>query len=127
MALFYFLYNSFGLKTVLNIPGKCWSTAADLEQIESLSSYIAMVNLIIPPKYLAVYAQCVDDSLPAFQPDEWIEEGRIYQVKHYTEPLNTSEGFAVTILDGNGEEIHPSSSHWSFASDRFEIFSICLN
>jgi hypothetical protein len=100
---------------------------ADPEQIESLSSYIAMVNLIIPPKYLAVYAQCVDDSLPAFQPDEWIEEGRIYQVKHYTEPLNTSEGFAVTILDGNGEEIHPSSSHWSFASDRFEIFSICLN
>jgi hypothetical protein len=97
------------------------------EQFKTYSSYIGMVNLIIPPKYLAVYAQCIDDSLPAFQPDEWIEEGRIYQVKHYTEPLNTSEGFAVTILDGNGEEIHPSSSHWSFASDRFEIFSICLN
>ena len=86
-----------------------------------------MVNLIIPPKYLAVYAQCIDDSLPTFQPDEWIEEGRIYQVKHYTEPLNTTEGFAVTILDNKGEEIHPSPSHWSFASHRFEIFSICLN
>ena len=86
-----------------------------------------MVNLIFPPKYMAVYAQCIDDSLPTFEPEEWIQEGRIYQVKHYTESLNNSEGFAVTILDANGEEIHPSPSHWSFASDRLEIFSICLN
>ena len=86
-----------------------------------------MVNLIIPPKYIAVYAYCINDSLPSFEPEEWIEAGRIYQVKHYTEPLNTTEGFAVTIVDTSGEEIHPSSSHWSFASHRFEIFSICLN
>jgi hypothetical protein len=86
-----------------------------------------MVNLIVPPTYLALYAKCIDDSLPAFQPDEWIEDGKVYRVKHYTEPLNTSEGYAVTILDQNGEEIHPSASHWSFASDRFDMYSIYLN
>jgi hypothetical protein len=86
-----------------------------------------MVNLIVPPTYMALFAKCVDDSLPAFQPDEWIEDGKVYRVKHYTEPLNTSEGYAVTILDENGQEIHPSPSHWSFASDRFEMYSIYLN
>jgi hypothetical protein len=86
-----------------------------------------MVNLIVPPTYMALFAKCVDDSLPAFQPDEWIEDGKVYRVKHYTEPLNTSEGYAVTILDENGQEIHHSPSHWSFASDRFEMYSIYLN
>jgi hypothetical protein len=86
-----------------------------------------MVNLIVPPKYLALFAKCIDDSMPAFEPEEWITEGGIYRVKHYTEPLNTTEGFAVTILDEKGEEIHPSSSHWSFSSERFEMYSIYLN
>ncbi|PSR55454.1 hypothetical protein AHMF7605_19055 [Adhaeribacter arboris] len=86
-----------------------------------------MVNLNIPPKYVALYAHCIDDSLPSFEPDEWIEAGRIYAVKCFTEPLNVSEGVAVTILNRDGQEIHPSSSHWSFASNRFELFSIYLN
>ena len=86
-----------------------------------------MVNLNIPPKYVALYAHCIDDSLPSFEPDEWIEAGRIYAVKCFTEPLNVSEGVAVTILNREGEEIHPSASHWSFASNRFELFSIYLN
>ncbi|MDX5347835.1 MAG: hypothetical protein LPJ89_01975 [Hymenobacteraceae bacterium] len=86
-----------------------------------------MVNLIVPPGYLAVYAKCVDANMPAFEPDEWIEEGKVYRVKHYTEPLNESEGMALTILDEEGEEIHPSASHWSFASHRFQLFSVHLN
>lgn len=86
-----------------------------------------MVNLNVPPKYLALYAKCIDDSLPAFNPDEWVKEGKVYRVKHYTEPLNTAEGYAVTIVDEDGEEIHPSASHWSFASDRFEMYSVYLN
>ena len=86
-----------------------------------------MVNLIVPPKYQAMYAWCIDDSLPAFEPEAWIEEGRVYAVKHLSEPLNISEGLALTILDKNGTEIHPSDSHWSFASSRFELFSVFLN
>jgi len=86
-----------------------------------------MVNLIVPPKYQAMFAWCVDDSLPGFEPEEWIEEGRVYPVKHLSEPLNISEGYALTILDKNGTEIRPSDSHWSFASNRFEMFSVFLN
>ena len=59
--------------------------------------------------------------------EEWIEEGRVYVVKHLSEPLNISEGLALTILDKTGNEIHPSGSHWSFASHRFELFSVYLN
>jgi hypothetical protein len=86
-----------------------------------------MVNLIIPPSYQAMYAWCLDDSLPDFLPDAWVEKGRVYVVKHFSEPLNISEGYALTLLDRKGEEIHPSESHWSFASHRFELFSIYLN
>ena len=74
-----------------------------------------------------MYAWCIDDSLPAFEPAEWIEIGRIYTVKHMAESLTTTESFALTILDMDGHEIHPSESHWSFASDRFELFSVYLN
>ena len=86
-----------------------------------------MVNLIVPPNYQVIYAWCIDDSLPAFKPEEWIEKGRVYAVKHISEPLNISEGYALTILDMEGNEIHPSASHWSFASHRFDLFSIFLN
>ncbi len=97
------------------------------EHFVFFNSYTRMVNLNIPPKYLALYARCIDDSLPTFEPEEWIEAGRIYPVKCFTEPLNVSEGMAVTILHHDGHEIHPSPSHWSFASHRFELFSIYLN
>lgn len=86
-----------------------------------------MVNLIYPPSYLLLFARCIDDSLPAFDPEEWIEEGKVYQVKHYTESLNNGDDMALTILDEKGEEIHPSPSHWSFASSRFDLFAIHLN
>ena len=86
-----------------------------------------MINLNMPPAYVTVYAKCVDDSLPAFDPEEWIQLGKVYVVKHFTEPLNTTEGVALTILDEYGEEIHPSDSHWSFASHRFELYTIYLN
>ena len=86
-----------------------------------------MVNLITPPNYQVMYARCIDDSLPAFEPSEWIELGRIYTIKHLAESLTTSEGFALTLTDTEGREIHPSDSHWSFASDRFELFSVFLN
>lgn len=86
-----------------------------------------MVNLFVPPSYMAVYAKCIDASMPAFEPEEWIEEGKVYPVKHFTEPLNQGEGFAVTIMDEDGIEIHPSSSHWSFASGRFELYTLHLN
>ncbi len=126
MALFYLLYNtSFRQSFCKNFT--CEKQSSCPEQFKNPDSCRNMVNLNIPPKYLAVYAQCIDDSLPAFQPDEWIENGRIYPVKYFTEPLNTQEGFAVTILDADGEEIHPSASHWSFASHRFEILTFFLN
>ena len=86
-----------------------------------------MVNLFVPPSYMAVYAKCIDASMPAFNPEEWIEQGKIYPVKHFTEPLNQGEGFAITIVDEDGVEIHPSSSHWSFGSHRFEMYTLHLN
>ena len=86
-----------------------------------------MVNLIYPPSYMMVYAKCIDDTLPTFEPEEWVKEGQVYMVKHFTEPLNQEEGMAVTIIDDTGDEIHPSSSHWSFSSNRFELFSVFLN
>lgn len=86
-----------------------------------------MVNLFIPPSYMAVYAKCIDASMPAFEPEEWVEQGKVYPVKHFTEPLNQGDGFAVTIVDEDGVEIHPSASHWSFASHRFEMYTLHLN
>lgn len=86
-----------------------------------------MIDLITPPSYQALYAWCIDDSLPGFAPEAWVEKGRVYVVKHLSEPLNLSEGYALTLLDKQGREIHPSGSHWSFASHRFEMFSVYLN
>jgi len=84
------------------------------------------VPLALPPRYYQVYAWCIDASLPNFTPDEWIEEGKIYKVKHFAESLNTDD-VAVTITDDVGEEIHPSESMHSFKLSRFELFHICLN
>jgi len=80
-----------------------------------------------PPKYIQVYAYCVNDDQPKFTPNEWITEGRLYKVKFFAEPLNVTEGDAVTITDNKDNEIHPSSTHFSFKSDRFEFFEIFLN
>jgi len=84
------------------------------------------VPLMLPPNYYQVFAQCVDDSLPSFTPDEWIERGKIYKVKYFVESLNVDD-MAVTITDDIGEEIHPSPSMFSFKSNRFNIFHVCLN
>lgn len=85
-----------------------------------------MVNLFSPPPFVATYAFCIDDSLPKFKPDNWISKNRLYRLKYFCESLNT-DGMAVTLVDGNGEEIHPSDSMNSFRSDRFTFFEIILN
>lgn len=85
-----------------------------------------MVNLFAPPPFIAVYAYCIDDSLPKFKPQNWIRKNRLYRLKHFCESLNT-DGLAVTLIDRNGEEIHPSDSMSSFRSDRFEFFHIIMN
>ena len=85
-----------------------------------------MVNLFAPPPFIAVYAYCKDDSLPKFKPQNWIRKNRLYRLKHFCESLNT-DGLAVTLIDRNGEEIHPSDSMSSFRSDRFEFFHIIMN
>lgn len=82
---------------------------------------------MVPPAYAAWYAWCVNADLPSFKPDAWIEKDRVYRIKYIAEPLNVTEGAALTITDQQGAEIHPSDSHWSFASHRFEIFTFILN
>lgn len=85
-----------------------------------------MVNLFSPPSYIQLYAECIDDSLPKFKPDNWIAKDRWYKIKHFAESLNT-DGLAVTITNKQGEVIEPSSTMSSFKETRFKIHSICLN
>lgn len=85
-----------------------------------------MVNLFSPPPFVAVYAYCIDDSLPKFKPDNWIRKNKLYRLKYFCESLNT-DVMAVTLIDRNGEEIHPSDSMSSFRSDRFSFFEVILN
>jgi len=85
-----------------------------------------MVNLFAPPPFVSVYAYCIDDSLPKFKPDNWVRKNKLYRLKYFCESLNT-DGMAVTLIDRNGEEIHPSDSMSSFRSDRFEFFQIIMN
>ena len=84
-------------------------------------------NLYSAPKYIQVYAVCVNDEKPKFETEEWITNGKMYKVKYFTEPLNVTEGEAVTITDGAGNEIHPTPTHFSFKSDRFNFFEVFLN
>jgi hypothetical protein len=64
-----------------------------------LNLFYMSVNLYSTPKYIQVYAVCVDAKKPKFETDEWVEHGKMYKVKHFTEPLNVTEGQAVTITD----------------------------
>lgn len=84
------------------------------------------VPLYAPPAYVAVYAYCIDDSLPRFTPDNWVKRDRVYKVKWFAEGLNT-DSTAVTIADNKGEVIHPSDSMSAFKVDRFIIFQFILN
>lgn len=87
-----------------------------------------MANLNTPPKYIELYAVCVDDEKPKFKVDNWIRNNGIYRVKYIcTEPLNQTEGFAITITDNKGDIIHPTSSMSSFKSSRFNMFEVVLN
>lgn len=85
-----------------------------------------MVNLFSPPSYISIYAYCIDDTLPKFRPDQWVEKNRLYRLKHFCESFN-HDGMAVTIEDRDGNEINPSDSMSSFRSDRFEYFHIIMN
>ena len=85
-----------------------------------------MPNLYAPLPYIALYAFCIDDSLPKFRPDNWIRRNRLYRVKFICDALNT-DGMALTLLDSRGEEIHPSDSMSSFRAERFDIFQTFLN
>lgn len=84
------------------------------------------VPLKIPIPIYQLYAECIDDSLPKFQPDNWVKKGRWYKVKWFTDALNTDD-IAVTITDKNDNIIEPSSSMSAFKVSRFIIHDICLN
>jgi hypothetical protein len=87
---------------------------------------MGMADLIAPASFVNVFAFCIDDSLPKFTPDRWIQKNRVYKLKYITDSLNTSE-MAVTIVDRNGDEINPSDSVRAFKSERFQFFQIILN
>lgn len=86
-----------------------------------------MADIYKPLSYIQLFAVCIDDSKPKFEPDDWITNNRLYRVVGFTEPLNQTEGQALIISDSSFRELHPSPSHWSFKSDRFVIFDIVLN
>lgn len=85
-----------------------------------------MANIFSPPKYFQLFAECVDDSLPKFKPDNWIVQGRWYKVKYLADALNT-DGIALTITNNKDEIIEPSSTMSSFKFNRFIIHEVCLN
>ena len=84
------------------------------------------VPLFIPQPFYQLYAECIDDSMPKFKPDNWVKVNRWYKVKWFAESLNTDEQ-AVTITDKDGNIIEPSSSMSAFKVSRFIIHEICLN
>lgn len=86
-----------------------------------------MATLYNPPSYLKIYAKCINDSLPKFKPNNWIKNGKFYNVKSFVEPLNLTEEMAVIITDSKNNEIHPNATYWSFNSNRFEFFNVFLN
>lgn len=87
-----------------------------------------MTTVFKPAKHIQVFAKCVDDSLPiSFKPNQWIKKDKIYKVKYIAEPLNVTEGEAITITNDKGIEISPSESIGAFRSDRFETFEVFLN
>lgn len=85
-----------------------------------------MVNLIVPPPHIQMFAICKDDTLPKFKPDNWIENGRWYPVRCFAHALNT-DGIAVAITDNKNKVIHPSDSMSSFKLERFDLVEIHLN
>jgi hypothetical protein len=85
-----------------------------------------MANLLTPAPYVLVLAFCIDDSLPKFQPLQWVKKNRLYKLKYITDSLNTEE-MAVTITDKNGNEINPTENIKAFKSERFDFFQIFLN
>ena len=85
-----------------------------------------MAQLFSPPKYIQLFAECIDASLPKFTPDNWVEENKWYKVKYIAEALNT-DGIAVTITNSKDEVIEPSSTMSSFKSERFILHEVCLN
>jgi len=84
------------------------------------------VPLVVPAPCYQLYAECIDDTLPKFTPENWIKKDRWYKVKQWTDALNT-DGVAITITDSKNNEIHPSNSMSAFKSERFIIHTICLN
>lgn len=85
-----------------------------------------MADLIAPASFVEVYAMCIDDSMPNFIPEKWVQKNHLYKLKYITESLNTSE-MAVTITDCYGNEINPSDNIKAFKSERFHFFQIILN
>ncbi len=80
-----------------------------------------------PSPFYQVVAFCIDDTPPKkFIPDNWIQKNHCYWVKQFADSLNTNE-LAITITDAEHNEIRPSEDVWSFMSERFQIFFICLN
>jgi len=85
-----------------------------------------MATIFSPPKYFQLYAECIDDSLPKFTPNQWVKQNRWYKVKYFAESLNT-DTMAITITDRMNNEIIPSDSISAFKIERFILHEICLN
>ena len=87
-----------------------------------------MTQVFKPATHIQIFAKCIDATPPTnFEPTMWVKKDRIYKVKYIAEPLNVTEGEAITITNNDGIEITPSESIGAFRSDRFECFEIILN
>jgi hypothetical protein len=84
------------------------------------------VSLRVPLPIYQYYAECIDDTLPKFKPDNWIKKYKWYKVVWFTDALNTDD-IAVTISNKEGEIIEPSDSISAFKASRFIIHQVCLN
>jgi hypothetical protein len=87
-----------------------------------------MANTIYtPPKYIQMYAFCLNDEKPKFEVKDWIEKDRLYKVKFFSESINLSEGEAVVITDAKNNLLRPSPSHGSYNTNRFKFMQVNLN
>ena len=73
----------------------------------------------------SLLAKCIDDSLPPFHVEEWVEAGEVYEVMGMGEE-SMHNNVAIAVAK-RGVHIKPTATIDVFKADRFKIFQICNN
>lgn len=85
-----------------------------------------MITIFKPLPFMQIFATCVDDTKPNFEPNNWIQNDKTYKVTGWTNALNCSST-SLIIANNDGQEIHPNENVKGFRAERFVCFSVILN